>query len=193
VIKNRYEEILHLGIKDQSQQILAHVDKLIFLAEKHEFVDLAIYYWSLKALLLDLNNQVKNAIAALNKALDLAYPGGFIRVFIDLGKPMRDLIQKSLAYEPHMIYKRRLLLAFSDDRIEQQTSVSPSHEITIELTPREFEILQLIATGMSNKAIQEHLMLSKNTVRTHIKNLYSKLGVHSRTQAVQQARENGLI
>ena len=141
----------------------------------------------------DFNNQGKNAIAALNKAFDLAYPGGFIRVFIDLGTPMRDLIQKSLVYEPHMIYKRRLLLAFRDERIEQQTSVSSSHEIMIELTPREFEILHLIAAGLSNKAIQENLMLSKNTVRTHIKNLYSKLGVHSRTQAIHQARKNGLI
>ena len=92
-----------------------------------------------------------------------------------------------------MIYKRRLLLAFRDERIEQQTSVSSSHEIVIELTPREFEILHLIAAGLSNKAIQENLLLSKNTVRTHIKNLYSKLGVHSRTQAIQQARKNGLI
>jgi LuxR family maltose regulon positive regulatory protein len=193
LVRVRYEEIRHLGIKDHSQQILGLVDMLILLSENHEFVDLAIYYRLLKALLLDLNNQGKDAIAALNKALDLAYPGGFMRVFIDLGAPMRDLIQKSLAYEPHMIYKRRLLLAFRDERIEQKTSVSSSHEIMIQLTPREFEILHLIAAGLSNKAIQENLMLSKNTVRTHIKNLYSKLGVHSRTQAIQQAQKNGLI
>jgi len=93
-----------------------------------------------------------------------------------------------------MVYKRRLLLAFADERIRPSgPSISPSHEIPVTLTPRELEILQLIAAGLSNKAIQESLMLSKNTVRTHIKNLYSKLGVHSRTEAIQQARENGLI
>jgi LuxR family maltose regulon positive regulatory protein len=189
----RYQEIRQLGTKDQISNVLDLVDKWINLSMELEYGESAIYYWLLKALLLDLNDQSKDAITALNKALDLALPGGYIRNFIDFGTPMRDLIQKSLAYDQHMTYKRRLLLAFSDEQIALPTSVLSSHEIPVTLTPREFEILQLIAGGLSNKAIQENLMLSKNTVRTHIKNLYSKLGVHSRTQAIRHARENGLI
>jgi len=95
-----------------------------------------------------------------------------------------------------MTYKRRLLMAFADETAPTSTAVSAvsaSMDVPIALTPREFEILQLIAAGLSNKAIQEHLTLSKNTVRTHIKNLYAKLGVSSRTQAVRQARESGLL
>jgi ATP/maltotriose-dependent transcriptional regulator MalT len=95
-----------------------------------------------------------------------------------------------------MVYKRRLLMEFSNENVTPTASVSGrsiKQDITITLTPREFEILGLIAAGLSNKAIQERLLLSKNTVRTHIKNLYSKLGVHSRTKAIQQAREIGLI
>lgn len=156
-------------------------------------IEMAIDCWALKALLLDLQTQTKNAIAALDRALELAFPGGFIRIFIDFGVPMRDLIQKSLAYEPHMVYKRRLLLAFKDERVAPVTLVSSGQDIPVSLTSREFEILQLIAAGLSNKAIQESLMLSNNTVRTHIKNLYSKLGTNSRTQAVQQARKIKLI
>jgi len=163
------------------------------LGTEHEHMDLAIDCWALKALLLVLQGQTKDAIAALDKALDLAFPSGLVRIFVDFGTPMHTLLQKSLVYEPHMSYKRRLLLAFNDEQGTLPTSFSSNQEFPITLTPREFEILQLIARGLSNKAIEENLMLSKNTIRTHIKNLYSKLGVNSRTQAIQQARENGLI
>jgi LuxR family maltose regulon positive regulatory protein len=193
LVRIRFEEIHHLGVKGQAPKIIILVDKLIEMSIAHDYVDLMIYFWSIKALLLDFHDQAKHAIAALHEALSLAFPGGFTRIFIDFGSPMRDLLQKSLADEQHMVFKRRLLLTFMDEGITPQISVSSSHEIPVALTPREFEILQLIAAGLSNKAIQEKLILSKNTVRTHIKNLYSKLGVHSRTQAVQQARENGLI
>jgi len=193
LVRVRYEEIRQLGIKDQVPKVIGMVDQLIDLGIAHDFGDLAIYCGLLKALLFDFNGQTRLAIDVLHHALNLAFPGGYIRIFVDLGTPLRDLLQKSLAYEPHMVYKRRLLLAFADEEIAKPTSVTSSHEIPITLTPREFEILQLIAAGLSNKAIQESLTLSKNTVRTHLKNLYSKLGVRSRTQAVQQARENGLI
>jgi LuxR family maltose regulon positive regulatory protein len=189
----RYEEIRQLGIKDQASKVIGLVDKLIDMSLAYEITDFAIYNWSLKALLLDFQDQGKHTVTALHKALDLAFPGGFIRIFVDFGPPMRDLLQKSLAYDSHMVYKRRLLSTFGDEDISPPKSVVSSHEIPVKLTAREFEILQLIAAGLSNKAIQESLTLSNNTVRTHIKNLYSKLGVHSRTQAIQQARDNGLI
>ena len=192
----RLEEIHQLGMKDQVPKIMVLVNRLIDLVTAHNLTENVIFCWSLKALMFDLSGQMRQATEALHQALDMAFSGGFIRIFIDFGAPMRDLIQKSLAYEPHMVYKRRLLMAFSDEMTAPPTSVSSissAQEISITLTSREFEILQLIASGLSNKAIQEHLMLSKNTIRTHIKNLYSKLGVHSRTQAIQQARESGLI
>ena len=103
------------------------------------------------------------------------------------------LLERSLTYEEHMVYKRRLLLAFADEEIDETIVDAANSEIPVTLTPREQEVLELIAGGLSNKAIQEKLTLSKNTVRTHIKNLYSKLGVHSRTQAIQQARKLGLL
>jgi LuxR family maltose regulon positive regulatory protein len=193
LVRIRYEEIRQIGLRNQAPNIISQVDKLIQLGTEHEMLDLAIDGWALKALLLDLQGQMKDAITALDKALDLAFPGGFIRIFVDFGVPMRDLLQKSLAYEPHMVYKRRLLLAFKDERVAPSTSVSSHQDTPITLTSREFEILQLVAAGLSNKAIQESLILSNNTIRTHIKNLYSKLGVNSRTQAVQQARKIKLI
>ena len=193
LVRVRYEEIRQLGLRNQAPNIISLVDKLIHLGTEHKMIESAIDCWALKALLLDVQGQTKNAIAALDKALDLAFPGGFIRIFVDFGVPMRDLLQKSLAYEPHMVYKRRLLLAFKDERVAPADSVSSRQDTPVSLTSREIEILQLIAAGLSNKAIQESLMLSNNTIRTHIKNLYSKLGVNSRTQAVQQAQKIKLI
>jgi LuxR family maltose regulon positive regulatory protein len=192
----RLEEIRYLGLGDQAPKVLRLVDRLIDTVSKHDIVDSTIFCWSLKALLFDLSGQTKTAIEALHQALDLAFSGGFIRIFIDLGTPMRDLLQKSLTHKSHMVYKRRILMEFANENLAPSDSVSvrsAKQDIPITLTPREFEILQLIAVGLSNKAIEERLMLSKNTVRTHIKNLYSKMGVHSRTLAVQQAREIGLI
>ncbi len=73
-----------------------------------------------------------------------------------------------------------------------ETAVSLSIP-AIQLTTRENEILQFVAAGLINKQIEETLFISKNTVRTHIKNLYSKLGVKSRTQAIKQARDHNLL
>lgn len=193
LVRVRYEEIRQLGLRNQAPAIISLVEKLIHLATAHEMIELAIDCWAIKALLLDLQAQTKNAIAALDKALELASPGEFIRIFVDFGVPMRDLLQKSLTDDSHMVYKRRLLLTFKDENVAPAASVSSGQDTSVSLTSREFEILQLIAAGLSNKAIQESLMLSNNTVRTHIKNLYSKLGTNSRTQAVQQARKIKLI
>ena len=70
----------------------------------------------------------------------------------------------------------------------------PSSSTVVEsLTDREWEILRLIDAGLSNREIAERLVLSLNTVTTHIKGLYGKLDVHSRTQAASRARDLGLL
>ncbi|MCM3876468.1 MAG: response regulator transcription factor, partial [Thermoanaerobaculia bacterium] len=61
------------------------------------------------------------------------------------------------------------------------------------ITPREHEILGLIAEGLSNREIGEKLFVSENTVKTHSARLFEKMGVNRRTQAVQEARRLGLI
>lgn len=185
----RYEESRQYGTKDQVHQILGLVDRLIDLGTRHDLKAFLIDSWVLKALLLDLQGQAKTAINALDTVLDLAFPGKFIRTFLDLGLPLRSLLQKSLKSDSQTDYKHRLLSAFNDEKITLSASILSNDEISVSLTARELEILQLIAAGLSNKDIQESLTLSNNTVRSHIKNLYGKLGVHSRTQAIQQARE----
>jgi len=189
----RYEELRQSGPKDQVPQVINLVDRLIDIGTRHDLKAYLIDTWTLKALLLALQGQMKDAVTALDKALELAAPGKYIRTFLDLGLPLRNLLQVSLTSDSHTDYKRSLLSAFNGEGANLSNSTSSEDEMPISLTSRENEILQLIAAGLSNKAIQENLTLSGNTVRSHIKNLYSKLGVHSRTQAIKQAKEYKLL
>jgi ATP/maltotriose-dependent transcriptional regulator MalT len=99
---------------------------------------------------------------------------------------MREVLVRAVSVDPG--YVGQLLKAF-----DAETDVLNSSMESVQLTARENEVLQLIAAGLPNKQIEETLLISKNTVRTHIKNLYNKLDVNSRTQAVQKARQLALL
>lgn len=141
----------------------------------------------------------------LYNALELGKAGGFLRVYLDTGPRLHELLEKSLSYGEHITDIRRLLIAFAKETSHKpEPTLEIDHARTIHgaakdrdkieplvepLTERESDVLQLIASGLSNKDIQEQLFISNNTVRTHIKNLYGKLGVNNRTQAVLRAQE----
>jgi LuxR family maltose regulon positive regulatory protein len=167
-------------------EMLTMTDRLEKLVVTARHVTGLIEVLTLKALVLDFAGEPR-AVETIQQALALAKPGTILRTFLDWGAPMRDLLAKTVAYDP--VYIGRILAAF--DQELDSTESEPS--VAIKLTTRENEILQLIASGLSNQEIQDTLFISKNTVRTHIKNLYSKLDVASRTQAINKAREFDLI
>jgi len=171
--------------KHSPAEMLAMVEKLERLAVvSHHQVGL-IDALNLKALLLDYQRNRK-AIDVIKKALELAKPNRLISIFLEWGKPMRALLFRAVSVDPG--YIGQLLKAFDAEPGALGSGMEP-----IQLTARENEILQLIAAGLPNKKIEETLLISKNTVRTHIKNLYSKLDVNSRTQAIQKARQLALL
>ena len=136
------------------------------------------------------------AMNTLEKALKLAEPEGFIRIFVDEGIPMARLLYEALSRKIASDYVQRLLSAFPDE--EDGRSISPqpaSSEMDLiePLSERELEILQLIAGGLSNQEIGSQLYLSLNTVKAHTRNIYGKLGVKSRTQAAARARTLGIL
>jgi len=188
-----FEKNRQSGMKDQVPQIIGLVDRLIDLGTTHGLNEYLISALTLKALLLDLLGQTKDALTSLDAALERARPGNFIRTFLDFGQPLRDLLQSSLKTDSNTEYKHGLLSGFNAESVIRSASNSSKNEMLVSLTSREKEILQLIAAGLSNKAIEGNLTLSGNTVRSHIKSLYSKLGVHSRTQAIRLAKEKGLL
>jgi LuxR family maltose regulon positive regulatory protein len=136
------------------------------------------------------------ALVKLEQALILAEPGCFVRIFLDEGPPMARLLYAVLSREIAPDYVRLLLAAFpAEERGQTEPPISQAQESDLiePLSERELEVLQLIAQGLTNREIGDRLFLSLNTVKAHTRNIYGKLGVHSRMQAVSRARELDLL
>ena len=147
----------------------------------------------LQALTHQLQAEIEPAATMLRQALELAEPAGYIRLFLDEGEPMLSLLRQIAASGPTPAYLDRLLAAFTAEK----SIIPPSSFILpplIEpLSERELEILQLIAAGLSNRQIADALILTVGSVKWHLNNIYGKLGVGSRTQAVAEARTRRFI
>lgn len=190
----RLSESQALDEKAGAVSVLRLNERLIELATEVQDQYGLIVNLGIRALLFAWLDEEAKAQAALAQLLPLAEAASLVRLFVEFGEPMAVLLRRSRALSP--VYVARLLQAFVQ---EEDTAVPPSpvasstQENNIHLTARETEVLQAIASGLSNKEIETALVISKNTVRTHIKNLYSKLGVESRTQAIALARELNLL
>ena len=137
------------------------------------------------------NGETDEAIQLIGEAMGLAEPNGFIRIFVDEGLPMAQLLSEAAAQGIMPNYVSKLLAVFEAE--VQKNNLSPSQQLVDPLSEREIEILNLIASGLKNKEIAEQLIISLNTVLYHIKNIYRKLGVNKRTLAVAKAKEINLI
>ena len=139
----------------------------------------------LQAVALHAHGETEQAVQLLRDALSLAEPGGFVRTFVDEGAPMAQLLYKAAAQGIMPGYARKLLDTFD---IGEQGDTAPSPQDLVEpLSQRELEVLQLVAKGLSNREISTRLFLALDTVKGHNRNIYGKLGVKNRTQAVKKA------
>jgi LuxR family maltose regulon positive regulatory protein len=131
------------------------------------------------------------ALKAFSRALAQAEPGGYIRLFVDEGEPMKRLLLQAVSRGIAVEYASELLTVMqaSEGMVFGAASSSPVEQ----LSQRELEILRLLKSSLSSPEIAEKLYISVGTVRTHIKNIYRKLDVNRRTEAVERARELGLI
>jgi LuxR family maltose regulon positive regulatory protein len=133
------------------------------------------------------------ALRVLDEALALAEPSGFIRIFVDEGEAMRDLLRHAAARGLIGSYTRRLLSAFDNLAQPASPSLQAATGLAEPVTARELEVLRLIAAGMRNQEIADHLFISLPTVKRHIANVYGKLAVTHRTEAVARAHELNLL
>lgn len=155
----------------------------------------------LKAVALETQGQVVQAMAALEHALSLAEPGGYIRLFADEGPSMARLLRDAAAHGLAPKYTAKLLAALAAKTIEEQPapeavslpSVSTQSLLVEPLSQRELEVLRLLAAGLSNPEIAQELYIAVSTVRSHAKSIYGKLNVHGRWEAVQRAQQQGLL
>ena len=150
---------------------------------------------ALRALLHDARGDEPAAREALARAVSLAQPGGFIRLFVDLGPGLIKVLNSLELEEEGQRYVGRILAAFQADResqagepLEQRTT-----QMSAAMTNRELEILGLLADRLSRQEIADRLCISTATVKRHAENIYSKLGVPGRRQAVAKARDLGIF
>ena len=141
----------------------------------------------LRALALQGQDDQPQAAACIQQALALAEPDGFVRLFADEGEPMARLLRQAAVSGASTEYVSQLL------RVTGAPSDSPSSTLVEPLSERELQVLRLIAAGLSNRQIADELVIAVSTVKWHINNIFGKLNVHSRTQALARARELGLL
>ena len=185
--------LLAQGALEKANRLL---NRLLEAAEAEEHTARIIEILTLQALTAQAAGDPAPALVALERALNLAEPGGYVRVFLDGGLPMARLLQEARNQGRVADYATRLLLAFpTAEAAPASPAVMPaaSSDLLEPLSDREIEVLQLIAEGLTNREIASRLYLTLNTVKAHTRNIYGKLDVHSRTQAVMRAQTLGLL
>jgi LuxR family maltose regulon positive regulatory protein len=153
----------------------------------------------LEALAMREIGDSEHALLALTKCLTLAEPSGYVRVFLDEGQPMQMLLAQWLAHagaSPLRDYAIRLLSHFDAEPhmvTASQEIASPAGNLVEPLSQRELEVLHLMALGKTNQEIARQLIVAPGTVKAHTANIYRKLDVANRTEAVARARQLGIL
>jgi LuxR family maltose regulon positive regulatory protein len=177
---------------------LAVLEPLRQQMEAKDWQDERLKVMVLQAVALQAHGEKEKAIQLLGEALALAEPGGFIRIFVDEGAPMAQLLLEAASHGVMPEYIGKLLAVFEAEKRKSEDKpdllpVSPAQPLIEPLSQRELKILQLIAQGLSNREIGERLFLALDTVKGHNRKIFDKLRVQSRTEAIARARELGLL
>jgi LuxR family maltose regulon positive regulatory protein len=191
------------------------LERLLHAAEAGQRMGRVIEILMLLSLANQIQGNIPAALVPLFRALKLAEPEGYIRMVVDEGQPMNVLIadcrlqivrrdqgERTRQVGELLAYSDMLLASFpgstADARNERATKNQPEisnlqSPIVEPLSVRELEVLRLLRTDLSGPQIARELMVSLNTLRTHTKNIYDKLGVTNRRAAVRQAEELDLF
>jgi LuxR family maltose regulon positive regulatory protein len=148
---------------------------------------------TLQALAYHGLRQEAQALASLRRALTLAAPEGYVRSFIGIGAALVALLHQARAAGIEPDYLDRLLAHAERKDRSQPAEAGPASRLVEPISGREMDVLKLLAQGCSDKKIAETLFIAPETVHKHLKNIYGKLGVHSRTEAILRARELRLL
>jgi LuxR family maltose regulon positive regulatory protein len=172
---------------------LAWTESLLERIEKRKTYYYMVRILAWQALMYFELNQETLAINSLERALLLAVPEGFVRSFMVGGAHMIEMLHRARAAGLQTAYLDKLLACMEPKRKHQPLQLTADSRLLEALSDREMEVLNLLARGFTDKKIAETLVIARETVHKHLKNIYEKLDVHSRAEAVALARELGLL
>jgi LuxR family maltose regulon positive regulatory protein len=179
VAKKRFDEALNL--LEKLQPLLKRLGHLIKIYEIQVLGSIGLYG----------KGEIDEAISRINAVLTAAEREGFRRVFFDEGELIYDLLNECMARGPVPPFARGLVNSLKSKRESEQPARVP--EMLEPLSEREIEVLHLLDSELSTQEMAEYLHITLSTLRTHIRNIYGKLGVHSRFEAVLMGKDLDLI
>jgi LuxR family maltose regulon positive regulatory protein len=208
---HEFEHLTLARLEIANPLVNALLARLLQTAEAQKRRGSALDILLVQALAHEAQGNRPQALAALKRALALAEPEGYIRIFVDEGKPMAELLTRIDAKDETLRFKEyilKLLSAFDMHKefrpsgstpVEQDRPSLPVKQVVspqplIEpLSERELEVLKLLRTDLNGPEIARECMVSLSTIRTHTQNIYAKLGVNNRRAAVRRAEELDLF
>ena len=185
--------LLAKGFAKEAVEILESLRKT---ALEKKWQDELLKTTVLLSLAYEAGGEKDKAVLMLLEAMEAAEPSGFVRIFMDEGNAMAKLLTGMAKTGPMKNYAAKLLSSFgiSDTDNQNIPNAHKGTDLLVEpLSQREIDVLRLIAQGLSNQEICERLFLALSTVKGHNLNIFGKLQVQRRTEAVARARELGLI
>lgn len=196
----KYENSIHaryLIAREDYDRALTLLEGVLTEAESMKRLYLKIEVEILRALAFHAQGKQQPAVDALSDALQLARPEGFVRVFLDFGGTLRRALEAAIYEfsEPSLVaYSQTILDSFTTQAPSKTTSSSTRiGELAESLSERELDVLRLLPSSLSSTEMANELSISINTLRSHLKNIYTKLDSHSRYEAIARAREAGLL
>jgi LuxR family transcriptional regulator, maltose regulon positive regulatory protein len=178
--------------RQRARQFLAQMDD--YFTPIH-YTSVRIRILALQAMLYSAEGDEQQALAALAQSIALAEPGGFLRFFVDLGAPLNPLLLKLAQRGVSPSYLAEILAAFGADETSQAETIAlaSAPQPSLILTNRELEVLVLLEKRYTDKEIAEALVISPETVRSHVAHLGDKLGARGRRAIVQAAKDQQFL
>jgi LuxR family maltose regulon positive regulatory protein len=185
-------------VEHSIREAMELLERLLQAAEEGGRMGSVIEILMLQALAHEAQGDSPSALVPLERALTLAEPEGYVRIFVDEGRPMAQLLSEAAARGIMPDYTARLLAIFEAEKQKSKDRSYPPPALPVQslvepLSGRELEVLQLIAQGLSNREISERLFLAMDTVKGHNRRIFAKLMVQRRTEAVAKAKSLDIL
>jgi LuxR family maltose regulon positive regulatory protein len=175
---------------------LQAIEPTLAVAEKNNRLRSKIKIHAMQAAICQSKGDSEGALGILERVLILGEPEGFVRTILDEGEPIVKLLYQAVSKGIHPDYAKKLLAAamqIKPSELSIKNDPGKQAQLVEALSEREIDVLQLIADGLSNQEIANRLHISLSTVKGHTSNIFGKLGVHKRTQAVSRAIDLGIL